>query len=361
MKALRTFFLSLFCLASLDASARTPIIIDTDMAIDDWVAMLYLLHHPDSQVLGVTVTGAGEAHCQPGAQHAVDLVDITPQKGIPVACGPEEPMDGFHQFPAPWREGADTFYGVPLPTSPRKPDTRSAPDLLISLLEQARSPVRLVILGNATNVALALRKAPAIKKRIERIVFMGGSIWAPGNIIVPNFTDQYKNKTAEWNVLIDPIAARDVLESGVPVTLVPLDGTNDVKVLPTDAKTMKAAARTPGAKFFSQILDKTQWFIDSGEYYFWDALTAAVTLNPELCTLRELPLQVVVAYSEKTNGVPLPAFKKQRWDGKERRNFDPYYTGQTLLTDRGVPTQVCVAADAKAFKQKLVHTINLSP
>ncbi|HYX31985.1 MAG TPA: nucleoside hydrolase [Oligoflexus sp.] len=363
MHLIRMLSLCLFCLGNLSqgAEAKTPVIIDTDMAIDDWLAMFYLLHHPSSRVLGVTVTGAGEAHCQPGAQHAVDLVDLTPQKGIPVACGPGEPMDGFHQFPAPWREGADTFYGVPLKASSRKPDPRSAPDVLIDLLERADAPVSLVILGNATNVALALGKAPQIKKKIERIAFMGGSIWAGGNIIVPNFTDKHKNKTAEWNILIDPIAARIVLESGIPVTLVPLDGTNHVKVTPADASAMKAAARTDGARFFSQILDKTKWFIDSGEYYFWDALTAAVILHPEFCTLKDLPLEVIVAYSEKTNGDPLPAFGKQRWDGKERRNFDPYFTGQTILSDRGAMTRVCVAADAKAFKKDLIHTINLRP
>ncbi|WP_141733257.1 nucleoside hydrolase [Oligoflexus tunisiensis] len=361
MTFIRNLIFGLLCFGSCSMAwaAKTPIIIDNDMAIDDWVAMLYLLHHPDAQVLGVTVTGAGEAHCEPGAQHAVNLVDVTPHKGIPVACGPEEPMDGFHQFPAPWREGADTFYGVSLPVSPRKPEKQSAPDLLISLLERSEAPVRLVVLGNATNVALALRKAPQIKKRIERIHFMGGSVWAGGNIIVPNFTDQYKNKSAEWNILIDPIAARDVLESGVPVTLVSLDGTNHVKVLPADAVAMKKAAKSAGAKFFSRILDKTKWFIDSGEYYFWDALTAAVALHPEYCTSQDLPLEVVVAYSDKTNGVPLPAFSKVRWDGKERRNFDPYFTGQTILSDRGAMTRVCVAADAKTFKQDLIRTINL--
>jgi pyrimidine-specific ribonucleoside hydrolase len=187
---------------------------------------------------------------------------------------------------------------------------------------------------------------------------MGGSIWAGGNIIVPNFTDHYKNKTAEWNILIDPIAARKVLESGVPVTLVPLDGTNHVKVLPSDAAAMKSSAKTESAKFFSAILDKTKWFIDSGEYYFWDALTAAVALHPEYCTIQELPLEVVVAYSDKTNGVPLPAFRKQRWDGEPRRNFDPYFSGQTLLSDRGVKTSVCVSAEAAAFKRDLMRTIN---
>lgn len=344
------------------ATARVPVIIDTDMAIDDWLAMLYLLHHPQTEVLGVSVTGAGEAHCDPGLQHAVDLVDVTPQAGIPVACGPAEPLDGYNAFPAQWRAGADGFYEVELPASPRRGDPRAAPQLLIDLLEQAPRPVRLVVLGNATNVALALEQAPAIRQKIERIWFMGGAIWAPGNIIVPGFTDAYKNRSAEWNVLIDPIAARMLIESDVPLTLVPLDGTNGVRVGREDAAALKQSATSTGARFFSRVLDATGWFIDSGEYYFWDALTAALALHPQYCRTQTLPLEVVVAYSEQRHDDrPLPAFAAQRWDGRPRRNFDPYYTGQTLLSERGRPVEVCLEADAGTFKRDLFATINRVP
>jgi pyrimidine-specific ribonucleoside hydrolase len=342
-------------------AAATRVIIDTDMAIDDWAAMLYLLQHPQVQVLGVTVTGAGEAHCQPGAQHAVDLVDISAQKGVPVACGDAEPMDGYVDFPAEWRKGADTFYDVAVPAAKRAPDKRHAAQLLIDLLQKSNGKVKLVVIGNATNVAQALLKRPGIKNKIERIYMMAGAVWAKGNIIVPGFTDHYKNKTSEWNVLIDPVATRIVLQSGVPVTLVPLDGTNDVKVTPADALAFKQAAQTPGGRFYSQILDKNSGFIDSGEYYFWDVLTAAVALHPEYCRYQTLPMDVVIGYSDKTNGNPLPGFSAKRWDGKPRRNFDPYYTGQTIISDKGRQVQVCVGANATQFKADLLQTLNRQP
>ena len=340
------------------AAARIPVIIDTDMAIDDWAAMLYLLQHPQVQVLGITVTGAGEAHCNPGAQHAVDLADVTPQKGVPVACGDAEPLDGYFDFPADWRKGADTFYDVPLAASARHPDKRHAAQLLLDLLQKSKGKVKLVVIGNATNVAQALIKRPGIKNKIERIYMMGGAVWAKGNIIVAGFTDNYKNKTSEWNVMIDPVATRIVLQSGVPVTLVPLDGTNDVKVTPADALAFKQAAASEGGRFYSRILDQNGGFIDSGEYYFWDVLTAAVAVHPEYCRYQTLSMDVVVGYSDKTNGNPLPGFSAKRWDGKPRRNFDPYYTGQTIISDKGRQVQVCVGANADDFKRDLLHTLN---
>ena len=338
--------------------AKTPVIIDTDMAIDDWLALIYLAHHPEAELLAVTVTGAGEAHCQPGAQNAVDLIDITPARGTAVACGGTEPLDGFVAFPKRWRADADSLYGVALTKSPRHPGSESASALLIRSLRQASKPVRLVILGNATNVALALEQAPEIKNKIERIFFMGGSIWHPGNIIVPGFTDQHPNKVAEWNILIDPIAARMVLRSGIPLTLVSLDGTKDQKVSRADVDTFTKAATTPGAHFFSNVFAKAMWFVDSGEYYLWDALTAAVAMNPSFCKTESHPVDVIVGYSDKFVVEPRADYSAKRWDGKPRRNFDPYFTGQTFLSDEGARVDVCVQSFPEAVKADLIRTIN---
>jgi hypothetical protein len=63
-------------------------------------------------------------------------------------------------------------------------------------------------------------------------------------------------------------------------------------------------------------------------------------------------------FSDRTNGNPLPAFSAKHHDGKPRRNFDPYYTGQTIISDTGWPMRVCVAANADAFKADLVRTVN---
>jgi len=85
-----------------------PLIIDTDMAMDDWLAILYLLQRKDYDVVAITVVGTGEAHCAPGVRNARGLLALAGYKQIPVACGRETPFDGGHAFPDEWRTGVDT-------------------------------------------------------------------------------------------------------------------------------------------------------------------------------------------------------------------------------------------------------------
>ena len=89
-----------------------PFIIDTDMAADDWMAILYLLQRPDVDVRAITVTGAGEAHCQPGVQNALGLTALAGRPQIPVACGRETPLKGDHAFPMDWRKNVDALLGA---------------------------------------------------------------------------------------------------------------------------------------------------------------------------------------------------------------------------------------------------------
>jgi len=87
-------------------------------------------------------------------------------------------------------------------------------------------------------------------------------------------------------------------------------------------------------------------------------LTASLVVNPEFCEVQRLNLDVIVAYSDKTNGNPLAAFSSQRWDGAVRRNFDPYFTGQTFLSDEGPAIDVCVKSHPKKLKLELIRNVN---
>ena len=82
--------------ALLSGLTPRPVIIDTDMAGDDWLAILYLLNRPDVSVQAITVTGTGEAHCGPGIKHALSLTALAGQPDIPVSCGRETPLQGDH-------------------------------------------------------------------------------------------------------------------------------------------------------------------------------------------------------------------------------------------------------------------------
>jgi pyrimidine-specific ribonucleoside hydrolase len=307
-----------------------PVVIDTDMAADDWLAILYLLQRPDITVQAITVTGTGEAHCAPGVTHARGLLALVGYPAIPVSCGRETPLRGDHVFPAPWREGSDRLQGLRLPPGAGPAETRPAPALLAALVEAAPRPMTLLTLGPLTNVAAALQTAPALGAKLAGITIMGGAVTVPGNIAASAVPSA--NKHAEWNIYIDPYAAGIVFQAGAPLTLIPLDATNHVPVNPAFYDRLKAQHTTPAATFAYDLLTKNPDFVNSGEYHFWDSLAAATLTDPTLVTFQEMRLRVIEA------------------EGPE--------SGRTRPADDGAPVQVAVAADAPGFERVFLATLN---
>ncbi|MEK7786307.1 MAG: nucleoside hydrolase [Chloroflexota bacterium] len=305
--------------------APRPVIIDTDMATDDWLAILYLLNRPDIAIEAITVTGAGEAHCGPGVKNALGLIALAGQPNIPVVCGRETPLQGNHAFPAEWREGVDSLNGLTLPDNPNPASTDSAVELLTTTVQSSPEKMTLLTLGPLTNVAEALQATPELKDNIEMIVIMGGAVEAPGNV-------GDASPTAEWNIYVDPHAANAVLQSGAPITLVPLDATNNAPVTMDFYNRLKADRATPEAKFVFEALTQNLGFLQSGGYYFWDPLAAAILADESLATFESKTLIIVEE------------------EGPE--------SGRTVTSGDGVPVRVAVSADAKRFEQIFLDTLN---
>ncbi|MEM6605264.1 MAG: nucleoside hydrolase, partial [Pseudomonadota bacterium] len=242
-----------------------PVVFDTDMAIDDWAALLYLAKNPKLDLLAVTVAGSGEAHCEPGVRNAIALLTLAdPHHQVPVSCGDAVPVDGYFVFPVPWQQDMDSLSGVTIPDGYQDADPRHAVDLMHDVLTATSQPVTLLATGPLTNIAQWIERYPADGQSIERLVIMGGALDVPGNIIVPGFTDDNPNRRAEWNIYVDPVAADQVLRSALPKELVGLDVTNDVKVTEAFAQQFKARANNPAAMFWDRVLDANDWFIESG-------------------------------------------------------------------------------------------------
>jgi inosine-uridine nucleoside N-ribohydrolase len=203
---------------------RQKILIDTDMSIDDWMAILYLLNRLDVGVIGISVTGTGVAHGQAGAHNALRLLQLAgyAEHHIPVACGDDEPGDGYHAFPEPWREAVDTLHGVSIPASPDQPVRQHAVDLMASLLENSDEPVTILAIGPLSNVAELLEHTPAVKGNIQRIYIMGGALRVKGQVFAPGFADHLNNDVTDWNSYIDPLATQRVLRSDVPKRVYPV-------------------------------------------------------------------------------------------------------------------------------------------
>ena len=269
-------------------AAPTPLVVDTDGGSDDAMALLYLLEDPGVDVEAITVSGTGLVHCPIGAANASGLVALAaPGRAMPIACGPPKPVEGDRSFPADWRTQADGRYGGILPSGEAPVVSSDAVELLGQVLHDAPRPVTVLTLGPLTNLALALEADPSIAHEIDHIVVMGGAFSVPGNVHL----DAHPNAAiAEWNVYVDPVAAQRVLESGVPVTFVPLD-----TQVPVDAYVLRAIARnatTPAGRVVARLLTSSSFFV-SGQFFFWDPLAAAEAAQPSLFTTRVAPVSVV--------------------------------------------------------------------
>ena len=141
-----------------NAGAR-PILIDTDVAPDDLVAIAFLLASPEVRVEAITVSGTGEAHCDGGVDVVLRLLERLEAPNIDVACGRETPIAGNHAFPDAWRDGADDGSGLDLPSTSRRPFAGDAVRLITETADRVDG-LRVLTLGPMTNLADALGSRP---------------------------------------------------------------------------------------------------------------------------------------------------------------------------------------------------------
>jgi inosine-uridine nucleoside N-ribohydrolase len=263
-----------------------PVVIDSDMIADDWMATLFLLNDPNFMVKAITVAGTGFAYCDAGVQSALGLLALTEYGDVPVSCGSASPLMGDNAPPAEWRTTLKMVEELDLPEG-GDPVAQDAVELFTSVIQDSPEPVTVLALGPLTNVGAALDATPALGENIEMIYVMGGAVDVNGSMV------SKKNTVAEWNMYCDPHAARLVFESGARITLVPLDATNTTPVTPEFVAQLDAEKKTPEAKFVATLLANNAESIASGSYYFWDPLAAVVMSDPSLVTLTPRDVTVI--------------------------------------------------------------------
>jgi pyrimidine-specific ribonucleoside hydrolase len=313
--------------AALTASGSIPVIVDTDMAMDDIAALLYLLRHPAIDLKAITVNGVAFAHCDAGVRNSLGLLEMAGAPEIPVSCGQEQPFPGGRPAPDDWRKSADNLYGARVMTRGRAADDRTAGDLLADTIRAAPGEIVIVAIGPLTNLAAAFQADPSLVGQIREIVIMGGALDAPGNVA----DGDNANEVAEWNFFADPVAADIVLASGAPITLVPLDATNDVPFSPGFYQRLWANHLTRPAVFIYNLLYLNPWWLDGGMYW-WDTLAAAAATDPALVTVEAMALDVVTD------------------EGPEM--------GRAIESAGGSPVRVAVAADRQRFEALFLAVLN---
>jgi purine nucleosidase len=183
-----------------------PFLIDTDTASDDAVALIMAMRAPDVQVAAIT-TVAGNVPVEQSTRNALYVVELCGAH-VPVYAGAEKPLLRTYQN-ATWFHGSDGLgeHGYPAPR--RAAERLHAVEAIIQAVE-ANPGLIIVTLAPLTNLALALAKKPSIAAQVGRCVIMGGAPCCEGNVTA----------AAEYNIWVDPEAARMVMLSGMPIELI---------------------------------------------------------------------------------------------------------------------------------------------
>jgi len=196
------------------------IIIDTDPGKDDAVAILLALAAPLELEVLALVAVAGNVPLARTESNARRLLELGGRPDIAVYAGCARPLVR-PPITAEHVHGGTGLHGLdlPEPTTPLRPE--HGVDYLIEALRAAvPGEITLCLLGPATNLAMALVKAPDIGVRVAEVVWMAGARSEGGNV----------TPAAEYNVHADPDAAKVLLDSGIPLTLLPLDLTHQVRL-----------------------------------------------------------------------------------------------------------------------------------
>jgi pyrimidine-specific ribonucleoside hydrolase len=266
-----------------------PIILDTDMGIDSVLGMLYLLKSPEVSVKAITIAD-GMSHVESGAESALDVLDLTGMRDIPVAMGPARPKH-IRAFPDFWRVPADSVDKIQKRSSNNRPSPTLAPDLIIELLEKSPIPMTIITMGPLTNIAQALSKKPGITSKIKEFIIMGGALKVAGNVNNPYVG--INNTVAEWNFYLNPQAAQIVMKSGVPTRLITLDSSHALPITPAFVERLRQGPRNSTSDFIIKLLELVQDGIEGGWYYFWDTLAAVMAVHPEVAGSQEVQVDVV--------------------------------------------------------------------
>jgi purine nucleosidase len=178
---------------------RLAVILDVDTGIDDSLALLYAAGSPDMELVAVTCVG-GNVDARQVAVNTLAVLELAGCTGVEVALGREVPLVR-PLTTTPETHGPRGLGYAELPPAGRALSDRHAVDLLIEEARRRPGELTLVTLGPLTNLAVALLREPDLPSLLRKYVLMGGAYRSPGNTA----------PTTEWNINVDPDAAKVVL------------------------------------------------------------------------------------------------------------------------------------------------------
>ena len=263
-------------------NVRRPLIIDTDPGVDDAIAILMLLGHPSVDPLAITAVG-GNVGLQNTVRNALCLVELANRADVPVCAGAASPLIApLHT--AEDVHGASGLAHVLLPEPATRPTEEDASDLIWRLAHEQPGEVTVLALGPLTNIAKAFLRYPELPKLLRELIIMGGAILG-GNATLQ----------AEFNIFVDPEAARIVFRSGVKLSMVPLDVCSKTTLSLSDCDTIEAVgsnAALVAGQLVRYIYNLATTRFHHAGAPVYDAIAAALLLKPSLFTLEQFNVEI---------------------------------------------------------------------
>jgi len=312
------------------------LLIDTDTASDDAVALIMALRSPAIRVLAIT-TVAGNVAVQQSTRNALFTAELC-GADVPVFMGAEKPLHREHQS-AHWFHGRDGLgdHGYPAPR--RSAEKLHASDAIIATIE-ANPGLVLVTLGPLTNIARALQRNPSIAAKVGRCVVMGGAPCCEGNV----------TPAAEYNIWCDPEAARIVLRSGLPVELVGWHLCRGAAALNVNDIERVLSFDTMLARFAIECNSRAQeaYFEQTGEHGISlpDPVAMSIALDPTIVTQQSENYVDVETSSELTLGTTVVDRLNVAGNERNRGVWAP-------ALSKGVKAKVYWSIDNERWKQAL--------
>jgi inosine-uridine nucleoside N-ribohydrolase len=302
-------------------------LIVADPGIDGAFAITLALHDPDVEVVGLAAT-AGNVPAERATRNihiVVEQIDPPrwPRLGMALPIEYETAATDLH--------GPDGLGGLDFPCATlRHPHHSDA--LIGDLLRQNPKELTVLILGPATVFARALDRDPELAHLVGRVVMVGGAWHEPGDA----------SAVAEFHFFCDPPSVRQVLRSGVPLTLVPLDVTRKFIFSPGDIRQLPEETVSTG-RFLRRLLPLAL-APTAGRYgieglYLGDVVGLVAAIRPGACTTKSIHADVETR-GELTRGMSV---FDARWSGAGKPNVD-------LVTD----------IDLQVVRQYVLRTLSLT-
>ncbi len=300
---------------------KRKLIIDTDPGIDDAAAIAVLLSEPSLDVR-LIASVSGNVGIEHTTNNALKLLTFL-KKDVPVAKGAAEPLMRDNRF-ATNAHGMSGMGGFDFP-EPKKELLLKSNAVMseYNTLLESEEKMTILTLGPLTNIALLISTFPEVKEKIAEIVMMGGST-ERGNIGI----------YGEFNVSIDPEAAKIVFRSGIPITMVGLDIGRKARLLMEDLEELERSGEV-GCMISSLFRSYDGGHVEEG-VKMYDPSAAMYLMEPELFETKEVFIDVEIS--------------------------SPLTIGATVVDYDGVLSEsknakVCVDVDVERFRRRYVQRV----